>query len=59
MSDTEIVKNAVRCTICGSSADLMDWGSFYECQSNPAHLGDIWVGIFTDMSYEPEKVRTK
>lgn len=61
MSDTEIVKNAVRCTICGAAADLINWGSLYVCQSNPSHMGDIWVGIFTDLSYEPKtkKLRTK
>lgn len=44
------VKNAVRCTICGGSADLLSCG-VYECQNNKNHLGDTFVGIFTDLSY--------
>lgn len=43
------VKNAVRCTVCGSSADLLEVG-IYQCQKNTAHLGDCWVGIFTDLT---------
>jgi hypothetical protein len=44
------VKNAVRCTICESPADLLTAG-FYQCQKNHAHLGDCFVGIFTDLTH--------
>ena len=43
-------KNAVRCSICKSPADLLNSG-VYQCQSNSRHLGDAYVGIFTDMSF--------
>jgi len=50
----EIVKNAVRRTICQSPADLHN-KMYYQCQQNPNHLGDTWVGIFTDLSRPSEK----
>jgi hypothetical protein len=49
-----IVKNAVQCKICGAGADLIN-KCFYQCQANSNHLGDTWVGIFTDMTFEPEE----
>lgn len=45
--------NAVRCTICQNGADLLDCG-IYQCQANHAHLGDTFVGIFTDLTYQKE-----
>ena len=49
-SQDKIVKNAVKCDICQSPADLIN-GAYYQCQKNSSHLGDVFVGIFTDMSY--------
>ena len=49
----DIIKNAVTCTICGASANLRN-RMYYQCQKNSAHIGDIWVGIFTDLSMEDE-----
>ena len=46
-----IVKNAVQCSICQSPADLHN-RMYYQCQKNPNHLGDTFVGIFTDLSYQ-------
>ena len=46
-------KDAVQCSICQSNADLMHVG-IYVCQANNAHVGDTFVGIFTDLTY-PEK----
>ena len=45
----DVVKNAVTCTICGSPADLHN-KTYYQCQKNSNHVGDTWVGIFTDLS---------
>lgn len=52
MNDPEDIKtaNAVRCTICGANADLMKVG-IYVCRDNPAHIGDTFVGIFSDLTY--------
>lgn len=52
MNDPQDVKkaNAVRCGICGASADLLICG-IYVCQKNPAHMGYTFEGIFTDCSY--------
>ena len=47
-----IVKNACRCRICQAPADRYHWG--FQCQANPNHMGDLVVGIFTDMTYEPK-----
>lgn len=45
-----ITKNARQCTICGCNADL--YINRFECQNNSAHVGDLIVGIFSDLSYE-------
>lgn len=50
--ESGIVLNARRCGICGSPADRR--GHLYQCQANNLHVGDVNVGIFTDLSY-PEK----
>lgn len=54
MNKPEDIKtpNAVQCRICEASADLMKVG-MYVCQKNPLHVGDTFVGIFTDLSREP------
>jgi hypothetical protein len=44
-----IVKNAVSCGICGSPADR--YIHTFECQTNPSHVGDLMVGIFSDLTY--------
>lgn len=44
-----IVKNARRCGICGSSADR--YIHTFECQTNPDHVGDLMVGIFSDLTH--------
>lgn len=46
-----IAKNAVRCGICGAPADR--YANHFGCQANPAHMGDLNVGIFSDCSYPP------
>ena len=46
--DQPIVKNAVRCSICQSPADR--YANRFQCQSNPCHVGDLFVGIFADLS---------
>lgn len=43
-----IVKNAMRCGICQSPADRYDFG--FQCQANPNHMGDLNVGIFSDLT---------
>ncbi len=58
MLKDEIVKNAVTCTICQSGADLIN-NSHYQCQANKSHLGDRFVGIFSDLTFEPEKDKGK
>ena len=45
----KITKNAVTCTLCQSPADLIN-NSYYQCQSNPNHVGDLFVGIFSNLS---------
>jgi len=50
----EVVKNAVTCTICQSGADLIN-KSYYQCQSNPNHMGDTFVGIFSDLTFDREE----
>ena len=47
-----VVRNAVRCTICQVSADR--YANWYQCSLNPAHMGDLFVGIFSDCSPIPE-----
>jgi hypothetical protein len=51
----KVVRNAVRCTLCGSPADLIN-NTLYQCQRHPGHMGDTFVGIFTDCSYPEKKV---
>ena len=46
--DDQVVKNAIRCSICNSLADKMH--GYYQCQQNPGHLGDLFVGIFSDLN---------
>lgn len=48
-----IVRNAVHCGICDGSADrYINW---FQCQNNPNHVGDLTVGIFSDLTY-PSKL---
>lgn len=47
-TENHIVKNAVRCSICNSPADRH--GNIYVCQNKTAHMGDIFSGLFTDLS---------
>ena len=54
--DNQIVKNVCRCGICKHSADLVN-RSFYQCQKNKNHLGVTFVGIFTNMSRIPLKIK--
>jgi hypothetical protein len=48
-----IVRNAVQCRICGAGADRHS--THYQCRANSAHVGDLWVGIFTDLT--PPNIR--
>ena len=50
-----IVKNAVRCRVCGAAADRHE--NRFECQANPNHVGDLNVGIFSDLTH-PEREDT-
>ena len=50
--ENKVVKNAIICSICQSPADLIN-EAYYQCQKNSSHLSDVFVGIFTDMSYSP------
>jgi hypothetical protein len=51
------VRNAVTCRICRSPADRHH--TFYQCQANPAHLGDLYVGIFSDLTYPEQSTGDK
>lgn len=51
-SDEPVVKNAVRCGVCGSPADR--YSNRFQCQANHAHFGDLFVGIFTDLTHPQE-----
>ena len=51
--DKPIVKNAVRCGICNSAADR--YVNRFQCQSNPNHVGDLNVGIFSDLTFPNDK----
>lgn len=46
--DVPIVRNAVRCGVCGAAADR--FANRFQCQSNPNHMGDLNVGIFDDLT---------
>ena len=52
----KIIKNVVTCTICQNSADLIE-GAYYQCQKNKCHIGDIFVGIFSDLTYPRKSTR--
>lgn len=43
-----IVKNARRCGLCGAAADR--YATHYQCQENSCHVGDLIVGIFSDLT---------
>jgi hypothetical protein len=43
-----IVKNAVRCGVCGAAADR--YCNRFQCQDNYNHVGDLNVGIFADLT---------
>ena len=43
-----IVKGAITCTLCRALADRYDWG--YQCQENPNHRGDPFIGMFSDFT---------
>lgn len=47
-------KNAVRCTICQSPADLLHVG-IYRCQGDFNHRGDSFVEIFTDRGFKEKE----
>lgn len=53
MKSEPIVKNAVRCGICNAPADRHE--HCFVCQANPNHLGDMNVGIFSDLT-PPKKM---
>lgn len=44
-----LCKNACSCRICGAAADR--YANWFQCQSNPSHVGDLFVGIFSDLSH--------
>ena len=48
-----IVKNAIACGICQAGADRYD--ILYQCQANPNHVGDLYVGIFTDLTHPDDR----
>lgn len=43
------IKNARSCGICQSPADRHE--NRFQCQANPNHVGDLNVGIFSDLTY--------
>ena len=45
-------KNVMRCSICQAPADRYDYG--YQCRAHPGHIGDPFVGIFSDLTYPPK-----
>lgn len=47
---TEIIKNAVTCSLCGSPADRHG-STLFQCQNNPGHIADTLTGIFSDNSF--------
>ena len=47
-----VTKSARNCRICQALADRYD--NRFECRDNPAHVGDLIVGIFSDLSYPPD-----
>ena len=49
-----VTPNVCECDICGSAADLHHEHAvkFFQCKKNSFHVGDTWVGIFTDLSKE-------
>lgn len=49
-----IVKNAIQCGICLAPADR--YCNRFQCQNNPNHIGDLNVGIFSDLTYPEKKV---
>lgn len=48
-----IVENARRCGICGGAADR--YINRFQCQVSPAHMGDLNVGIFSDLTFPKGK----
>lgn len=51
-TDEPIFKNAVQCGVCGAPAGR--YCNRFQCQKNPAHVGDLNFAIFSDLTY-PEK----
>jgi hypothetical protein len=47
--DAPIVENAVPCGLCQSGADRFKY--MFICRSNPGHIGDLNVGIFSDLTF--------
>jgi hypothetical protein len=45
-----ITKNAMACGICGGPADR--YRNHFQCQKNPNHVGDLIVGIFSDLTFD-------
>lgn len=48
LSGNEVVKNAVRCRVCGAPADRHH--NRFECRKDLGHMADLVTGIFTDMT---------
>ncbi len=44
-----ITRNAVQCGVCQSPAHR--YSNCFQCSSNPNHMGDLNVGIFTDLTH--------
>lgn len=43
-----ILRNALRCGICGESADR--YSNRFGCQTNPGHMADLVTGLFSDLT---------
>lgn len=56
-SDEPIIKNAVRCGICQAAADRYE--NRFQCQTNPSHVGDLNVGIFTNLAHPAAEEKAK
>ena len=52
-----VTPNAVRCGICGGPGDLIEAG-IYVCRDNPAHMGDRFVGIWSDLTHPADRGET-
>ena len=51
--ETPVEERAVHCGICQSLADR--YCNRFQCRANPNHVGDLIVGIFSDLTYPEDE----